>query len=79
MSKSSKNKSVSKSATPCIVCNEPALPRPDNAAHPFCSPRCQMVDLGRWLDGDYCIPGEPLEDISSEPEGGSGGGFGFPH
>ncbi len=26
---------------------------------PFCSERCQMVDLSRWLTGAYRIPGEP--------------------
>lgn len=23
---------------------------------PFCSFRCQMVDLGRWIDEEYRIP-----------------------
>jgi len=23
---------------------------------PFCSTRCQLIDLGRWLDEDYRIP-----------------------
>ena len=35
------------------------------AAHaeslPFCSPRCKLLDLGRWLDGGYVIH-EPLAD-----------------
>jgi endogenous inhibitor of DNA gyrase (YacG/DUF329 family) len=26
---------------------------------PFCSERCKLADLGKWLDGDYAIPGEP--------------------
>lgn len=25
---------------------------------PFCSPRCKVIDLGRWLGGDYRIPPE---------------------
>ncbi len=25
---------------------------------PFCSRRCQQLDLGRWLDGSYAIPAE---------------------
>jgi endogenous inhibitor of DNA gyrase (YacG/DUF329 family) len=29
---------------------------------PFCSVRCQQIDLGRWLKGDYVIPGKPDED-----------------
>jgi endogenous inhibitor of DNA gyrase (YacG/DUF329 family) len=25
---------------------------------PFCSERCKMIDLGRWLEGTYVIEGE---------------------
>lgn len=28
------------------------------ALYPFCSDRCKMVDLGRWLRGDYAISRE---------------------
>ncbi len=28
---------------------------------PFCSERCHLVDLGRWLGEDYRIPGEPAQ------------------
>ncbi|MHC4917789.1 MAG: DNA gyrase inhibitor YacG [Planctomycetota bacterium] len=24
---------------------------------PFCSGRCRLIDLGRWLDGEYRIDG----------------------
>ena len=34
---------------------------------PFCSERCRLVDLGRWLDGHYRIPGEPLADGGRRP------------
>jgi endogenous inhibitor of DNA gyrase (YacG/DUF329 family) len=27
---------------------------------PFCSERCKLVDLGRWLDGQYVIPGKDI-------------------
>lgn len=40
---------------PCPVCGISAA----NAWRPFCSPRCQDVDLGRWLKGTYFIPGLP--------------------
>ncbi len=36
---------------------------------PFCSPRCQLVDLGRWTTEDYYIPGRVSgfsEDIEFE-------------
>jgi endogenous inhibitor of DNA gyrase (YacG/DUF329 family) len=34
---------------------------------PFCSERCRLVDLGRWIDGQYLIPGSPV--TSQQPEG----------
>jgi endogenous inhibitor of DNA gyrase (YacG/DUF329 family) len=39
----------------CPTCRAPAAPRTE-AAFPFCSPRCRLIDLGRWLDGDYRVP-----------------------
>jgi endogenous inhibitor of DNA gyrase (YacG/DUF329 family) len=29
----------------------------DLPSFPFCSDRCKLVDLGRWIDGAYSIPG----------------------
>lgn len=26
---------------------------------PFCSERCRLVDLHKWLTGAYVVPGEP--------------------
>ncbi len=40
---------------PCPVCGSAAVA----PHHPFCSARCQDVDLGRWLKGNYAIPGRP--------------------
>ena len=38
-----------------------------------------MVDLGRWLDGDYRIPGEPASDIvASDMPSGSDDGAPWP-
>jgi uncharacterized protein len=40
----------------CVYCRtKPA----DPAWRPFCSERCKMADLGRWLTGGYTVPGEP--------------------
>ena len=33
---------------------------------PFCTKRCADVDLGRWLNEDYRIPGD--ENISNEDD-----------
>lgn len=37
---------------------------------PFCSERCRLVDLGRWIEGDYAIPGPPAseEDPADSPD-----------
>ncbi|MCY2935256.1 MAG: DNA gyrase inhibitor YacG [Planctomycetota bacterium] len=29
---------------------------------PFCSDRCKLIDLGRWIDGSYLITRELNED-----------------
>ncbi len=34
---------------------------------PFCSERCQLIDLGRWLDEDIGLPCEP-EDGAEDVE-----------
>ena len=35
--------------------------------HPFCSPRCRTIDLGRWLDERYRIP-EPERESSPDSD-----------
>jgi endogenous inhibitor of DNA gyrase (YacG/DUF329 family) len=60
------------SAPPPINCPICKRPVPDHERHrpgspyPFCSDRCKLVDLGRWLDGKYQIPVEE-EDESDPP------------
>ncbi|NOG71698.1 DNA gyrase inhibitor YacG [Roseicella sp. DB1501] len=51
---------------PCPVCSKPVAP--DQRFRPFCSARCRQIDLGRWLAGDYAIPGEPPESGPDEGE-----------
>lgn len=46
-------------AKPCPICGKNAAPR----FRPFCSARCRLIDLGRWLGGNYRIAGdEPPDD-----------------
>ena len=33
---------------------------------PFCSARCKLIDLGRWLDGRYAIQAPPDADEASD-------------
>lgn len=53
----------------CPICDKP-LVREDGTAPetaPFCSKRCQQVDLYRWFDGKYAIVEElPPERLAEE-------------
>ncbi|MDX2038499.1 MAG: DNA gyrase inhibitor YacG [Isosphaeraceae bacterium] len=40
----------------------------DLPSFPFCSERCKLVDLGRWIDGDYRVPLEKSDDEDDSDE-----------
>jgi endogenous inhibitor of DNA gyrase (YacG/DUF329 family) len=44
----------------CPTCRGVAV-KDGNKLFPFCSERCQLVDLGRWLTEEYRIPEEPAD------------------
>ena len=46
---------------PCAICGKAAVVR----YKPFCSARCADIDLGRWLKGNYVIPGEAVEETET--------------
>lgn len=52
----------------CPTCQK-VLEDPRSPLRPFCSQRCKLVDLARWLDGDYAIPGEELPEEGDEALG----------
>jgi len=54
-------------APACPTCEKPVAPRGANPAFPFCSHRCRLLDLGRWMDGAYRIPGERAGDGEAGP------------
>jgi len=41
--------------TTCPTCGKKAQ-QEDNKAYPFCTQRCQLIDLGRWLGEEYRLP-----------------------
>jgi uncharacterized protein len=45
----------------CPVCDK-SFHADDSPALPFCSERCRLIDLGRWLDEDYGLPIEREDD-----------------
>ena len=38
---------------PCPSCGK--VVNPDDETYPFCTERCRLVDLGRWMDERYRI------------------------
>jgi uncharacterized protein len=45
----------------CPVCGKPFDLQQSEAA-PFCSSRCRLIDLGRWLDEQRGLPIDPDDD-----------------
>ncbi len=50
----------------CPACGGPVAA--DATTFPFCTPRCRLIDLGRWMKGDYRL-GRPLDPESDEDPG----------
>jgi len=40
----------------------------DLPTFPFCSERCRLIDLGRWIDEAYSIPASPLDPDAEDDE-----------
>jgi endogenous inhibitor of DNA gyrase (YacG/DUF329 family) len=51
----------------CPTCRKPVADRRANRAFPFCSDRCRLLDLGKWFDGQFRIPGERAGDGEAGP------------
>lgn len=54
-------------ARTCPICGKPVAPREENPAFPFCSDRCKLVDLGKWLGEEYRVPGPRPGDGDGGP------------
>ncbi|MCP4592011.1 MAG: DNA gyrase inhibitor YacG [bacterium] len=53
----------------CPTCHKDVhVAKPDQlASRPFCTTRCRLIDLGKWLNEEYRIS-EPLESTSTPPD-----------
>jgi len=45
----------------CPICNK-AVDPDQTPAFPFCSQRCRLIDLNRWLTEQYGLPYESEEE-----------------
>ncbi|HGO5292275.1 TPA: DNA gyrase inhibitor YacG [Photobacterium damselae subsp. damselae] len=43
----------------CPTCKEDVVWGEQSLFRPFCSKRCQLIDLGEWADEEKAIPGAP--------------------
>jgi len=54
----------------CPVCKREirGQSRDEFPYYPFCGRRCKVIDLGRWLGGDYGVPADEQDSPESSPE-----------
>lgn len=56
-----------KAARGCPICGA----TPSRRHEPFCSARCADIDLARWLNESYRVPGDtperPAEELDPDP------------
>lgn len=46
----------------CPLCHKSVVA----SFRPFCSKKCKMIDLYKWVSGHYVIPGDPAEVVNQE-------------
>lgn len=51
----------------CPICGKPTTWK-DNPNRPFCSEKCQMIDLGNWVTENYRVPVTTPEEVFLEDE-----------
>jgi len=53
----------------CPTCRAKFARDRDGARVPFCSERCRLIDLGKWLGEEYRV----ADDTTSVPDAAAGG------
>ena len=51
----------------CPTCKQNFPFKPARSSMPFCSQRCQMADLGKWLDEEIGLPHEASDEGPEAP------------
>ena len=55
--------------TACPMCRKPSAVRgADQSPWPFCSERCRLIDLGKWLGEEYRVPAEDAPPPPDKPQ-----------
>jgi endogenous inhibitor of DNA gyrase (YacG/DUF329 family) len=51
----------------CPTCNK-QFEWENNPFRPFCSERCKLVDLSKWVSEEYRVPGRPVPGEAIEDD-----------
>jgi len=54
-------------ARQCPICRREVVFE-GNPFRPFCSERCKLLDLARWVDSAYRVPAEPAPPPNEDAE-----------
>ena len=46
----------------CPICKDTTKHDASNLFRPFCSERCRLIDLGKWVDEKYSIADASLDE-----------------
>jgi endogenous inhibitor of DNA gyrase (YacG/DUF329 family) len=56
----------------CPTCHQPVNWQA-NPFRPFCSERCKLIDLSKWVSEEYRVPGKPVPTQEVEHEDDTAG------
>ncbi len=51
---------------PCPTCKQSVIWGNESPYRPFCSKRCQLIDLGEWAEEEKRIPSTPEQTDSDD-------------
>lgn len=52
----------------CPTCDMIVDPASEPKSLPFCSQRCRLIDLGRWLNEEHALPCEAEDDEEEQQQ-----------
>jgi len=52
----------------CPTCDKAVIWQSENQYRPFCSKRCQLIDLGDWADENHKISQPMQKDVELDEE-----------
>ncbi len=52
----------------CPTCRKSLRWKDCKEHRPFCSERCQLIDLGEWANENHAIAGEPIISLEEDSQ-----------